>query len=59
KALLGRGGAVATFARARAAALVTRTPIGLRITQKIAYGTDPVEVRTDLFEASRPEPARS
>ncbi|WP_327358785.1 FAD-dependent monooxygenase [Streptomyces sp. NBC_01304] len=59
KALLGRGGAVATFARARAAALVTRTPIGARITHKIAYGTDPVEVRTDLFEATRPEPARS
>ncbi|MFC8919395.1 FAD-dependent monooxygenase [Streptomyces sp. NPDC057116] len=54
KALLGRGGPVATRLRSRAAALVTRTPIGARITRTVAYGTDPVSVRTDLFTAGVP-----
>jgi 2-polyprenyl-6-methoxyphenol hydroxylase-like FAD-dependent oxidoreductase len=54
KALLGRGGPVTTRLRSRAAALVTRSRLGERITRKVAYGTDPVTVRTDLLGA---EPA--
>ncbi|MEV3993998.1 FAD-dependent monooxygenase [Streptomyces sp. NPDC049837] len=54
KALLGRGGPVTTRVRSRAAALVTRTPLGARITRTVAYGTDPVSVRTDLFTSTAP-----
>ncbi|MFJ8546475.1 FAD-dependent monooxygenase [Streptomyces sp. NPDC093586] len=49
KALLGRGGPVATRARALAASWVTRSPAGARITGRIAYGGDAVRVRDDLF----------
>lgn len=49
RALLGRGGPVTTRLRSRAAALVTRSGIGQRITRTVAYGTDPVSVRTDLL----------
>ncbi|WP_247196995.1 FAD-dependent monooxygenase [Streptomyces sp. GESEQ-35] len=52
KALLGRGGPVTTRLRARAASVVTRTPLGERITRRIAYGADPVSVRSDLFVPS-------
>lgn len=55
KALLGRGGPVATRLRSRAAALVTRSRLGERITRRIAYGVDPVAVRTDLFAAAPAE----
>lgn len=54
KAFFGAGGRTADFLRARAAALVTRTPIGARITSRIAHGGSPVEVRTDLFTAAGP-----
>lgn len=54
KAFFGTAGRVATLARAGAAKLVTRTPIGARITAKVAYGASPVHVRTDLF--THPEP---
>ncbi|MER5886583.1 FAD-dependent monooxygenase [Streptomyces sp. NPDC001941] len=54
KALLGRGGPVTTRLRSRAAAVVGRTAIGGKITRRIAYGTDPVQVRTDLFTAAPP-----
>ncbi|MFD3478767.1 FAD-dependent monooxygenase [Streptomyces sp. NPDC058695] len=50
KAFLGTSGRVATLARAGAAKLVTRTPIGPRITSRIAHGRVPVHVRTDLFD---------
>ncbi|MFJ5779698.1 FAD-dependent monooxygenase [Streptomyces sp. NPDC093094] len=49
KALLGRGGPVATRVRARAASWVTRSPAGARITRRIAYGADAARVRDDLF----------
>jgi 2-polyprenyl-6-methoxyphenol hydroxylase-like FAD-dependent oxidoreductase len=49
KALLGRGGPLTTRLRSRAAALVTRSRLGERITRKVAYGIGPVAVRTDLF----------
>ena len=49
KALLGRGGPVTTRLRSRAAALLTRSRLGERITHKVAYGIGPVAVRTDLF----------
>ncbi|MFE7840556.1 FAD-dependent monooxygenase [Streptomyces sp. NPDC057474] len=52
KAFFGSAGRAATFARARAAALVTRTPAGARITSLIAHGRTPVRVRTDLFTAT-------
>ncbi|MEU9233633.1 FAD-dependent monooxygenase [Streptomyces subrutilus] len=52
RAMFGADGALARFALARAAGLVTRTPIGGKITRKVAYGTDPVAVRTDLFTAA-------
>lgn len=51
KAFFGTGGRAAAFLRARAAAVVTRTPVGARITSRIAYGRTPVQVRTDLFTA--------
>lgn len=57
KALLGTSGRVATLARAGAARIVTRTPLGARITAKVAYGTAPVHVRTDLFQHTGPGPA--
>ncbi|MFB8246285.1 FAD-dependent monooxygenase [Streptomyces sp. NPDC055952] len=52
KALLGRGGPVTTRLRSHAAALVTRSRLGERITAKVAHGADPVAVRTDLFGAA-------
>ncbi|MDN3027276.1 FAD-dependent monooxygenase [Streptomyces sp. S.PB5] len=63
KAVLGHGGPVVTRLRSRAAAVVTRSRIGERITRKVAYGIDPVDVRTDLFEVTpaapeAPAPAR-
>lgn len=57
KALLGRGGPVATRLRSRAATLVTRSRIGEHITRRIAHGVDPVTVRTDLFAAEHAEHA--
>jgi 2-polyprenyl-6-methoxyphenol hydroxylase-like FAD-dependent oxidoreductase len=53
KALLGRGGPLTTRLRSHAAARLTRTGIGLRITRTIAHGTDPVSVRTDLLTDAR------
>ncbi|MFC8493896.1 FAD-dependent monooxygenase [Streptomyces sp. NPDC057235] len=50
RALLGPAtGPVAGLLRAVAAGLVAHTPVGGRITRRIAYGTDPVRVRADLF----------
>ncbi|WP_331742488.1 FAD-dependent monooxygenase [Streptomyces sp. NBC_01006] len=49
RSLFGGGGQAAAFLRARAAAVVTRTPIGAKITRKVAHGHDPAGVRTDLF----------
>ncbi|QNS09238.1 FAD-dependent monooxygenase [Streptomyces xanthii] len=56
KAFFGTAGRAATLARAAAAHLVTRTPIGARITAKVAYGAAPVHVRTDLFTHPEPVP---
>ncbi|MFF5448525.1 FAD-dependent monooxygenase [Streptomyces sp. NPDC012888] len=50
RAMFGTGGGpLARLALAGAAGLVTRTPLGRKITRKVAYGTDPASVRTDLF----------
>ncbi|MFF3847871.1 FAD-dependent monooxygenase [Streptomyces sp. NPDC002328] len=49
RALLGRGGPVTTRLRSAAAALITRTPLGDRITRTIAYGPTPTPVHTNLF----------
>ncbi|MFE9683980.1 FAD-dependent monooxygenase [Streptomyces sp. NPDC006285] len=51
RALLGRSGPVVTRLRSRAAAVVTRSRVGERITHRIAHGPDPATVRTDLFTA--------
>ncbi|MET7622228.1 FAD-dependent monooxygenase [Streptomyces sp. NPDC005408] len=56
-AFFGHGGPVAAFLRARAARIVTRTPLGARITGRIAYGHPQVHVRTDLFGADGNRPA--
>ncbi|MFG2986908.1 FAD-dependent monooxygenase [Streptomyces sp. NPDC048258] len=51
-AMFGRGdGPLADFARTRAAAALSRTPVGARIARRVAHGTDPLGVRTDLFTA--------
>lgn len=55
-AFFGKGGPVAEFLRARAAAVVTRTPAGARITSRIAYGRTPVGVSTELFTAAADGP---
>ncbi|RSS83372.1 FAD-dependent monooxygenase [Streptomyces sp. WAC06614] len=50
RAVLGpAAGPVASYLRAGAASLVTRTPIGAKLTRTIAQGPVPVPVRTDLF----------
>ncbi|MFF6918395.1 FAD-dependent monooxygenase [Streptomyces sp. NPDC012466] len=56
RAFFGTAGRAATLARAGAAKLVTRTPIGARITAEVAYGRSPVHVRTDLFTHPIAEP---
>ncbi|MGW1495877.1 FAD-dependent monooxygenase [Streptomyces sp. NPDC002402] len=56
-AFFGHGGPLAAFLRARAARLVTRTPLGSRITRRIAYGRPQVHVQTDLFAADGNRPA--
>jgi 2-polyprenyl-6-methoxyphenol hydroxylase-like FAD-dependent oxidoreductase len=57
KAFLGNAGPAATYLRSRAAALVTRTPLGAHLTSRIAFGPVPVQVRTDLFTAA-PRPTQ-
>ncbi|GHG32380.1 FAD-dependent monooxygenase [Streptomyces albogriseolus] len=59
KALLGAGGPAADVLRSHAARLVGRTPLGTRITRRIAYGRTPPEVRTDLFTVRTPAPRRA
>ncbi|MFF4851215.1 FAD-dependent monooxygenase [Streptomyces sp. NPDC001194] len=49
RTLFGEGGPAVSFLQARAAAVVTRTPIGTKIARKVAHGQDPAGVRTDLF----------
>lgn len=56
-AFFGHGGPLAAFLRARAARFVTRTPLGARITRRIAYGRPQVHVQTDLFAADGNRPA--
>ncbi|WP_331723531.1 FAD-dependent monooxygenase (plasmid) [Streptomyces sp. NBC_00868] len=51
------GGPLADFARTWAAAAVGRTPVGARIARRVAHGTDPLGVRTDLFTV-RPAAAK-
>lgn len=58
KAFFGAGGPAADFVRSHAARLISRTPLGTRITGRIAYGRTPPEVRADLFTAET-ETARS
>ncbi|MCX5151557.1 FAD-dependent monooxygenase [Streptomyces sp. NBC_00320] len=49
RAMFGGGPPAAALLRARAAGIVTRTPIGAKITRRFAHGHDPAGVRTDLF----------
>ncbi|PZM96701.1 MAG: FAD-binding monooxygenase [Actinobacteria bacterium] len=48
KGMLSRS-PVADFIRPKAAKLISRTPIGKKITKMIAFGPTPVHVRQDLF----------
>ncbi|GAA3438518.1 hypothetical protein [Kutzneria kofuensis] len=50
KGMLGRSNPVADAVRPAVAKLIGRTPIGVKITNRIAYGRAPVAVRTDLFQ---------
>ncbi|MCB5178576.1 FAD-dependent monooxygenase [Streptomyces antimicrobicus] len=53
RAMLGpSAGPVASYLRAGAASLVTRTPIGAKLTRTIAQGPVAVRVRTELFVAA-------
>jgi hypothetical protein len=51
--MLGRSSPVAEFLRPRMAELISRTPIGTKITATIAHGRVPIAVRTDLFRSAR------
>ncbi|MEU3838496.1 FAD-dependent monooxygenase [Streptomyces sp. NPDC028635] len=57
KAFFGTGGRAADLARAGAAGLVMRTPLGARVTARVAEGRRPPPVRTDLFTRDTPLPA--
>jgi 2-polyprenyl-6-methoxyphenol hydroxylase-like FAD-dependent oxidoreductase len=49
KGMLGRQSPVVEFLRPKVTKIITRTPIGTKITSAIAYGRVPVKVRTDMF----------
>ncbi|WP_328406284.1 FAD-dependent monooxygenase (plasmid) [Streptomyces sp. NBC_00390] len=46
--MLARGG-VAARLRPMVARAISRTPIGAKLTRRVAYGSSPVRLRTDLF----------
>ncbi|WP_067794022.1 FAD-dependent monooxygenase [Actinomadura formosensis] len=50
KGMISQGGLAARL-RPRIAKVITRTPIGAKITRRIAFGPRPVRVRRDLFTA--------
>ncbi|SDP00582.1 2-polyprenyl-6-methoxyphenol hydroxylase [Streptomyces sp. cf386] len=57
KGMFGAGGPAADLLRSTVARLIRHSPLGVRITDKVAFGRTPVEVRTDLFTttpAARP-----
>ncbi|MGX9886907.1 FAD-dependent oxidoreductase [Streptomyces sp. NPDC002276] len=49
KGMFGTGGPVADLLRSGIARLIRHSPLGARITRRVAYGHPPVDVRTDLF----------
>ncbi|WP_405987787.1 FAD-dependent monooxygenase [Streptomyces sp. NBC_00986] len=49
KGMFGAGGPVADLLRSSLAGVIRRSPIGLKITRRVAFGHPPVDVRTDLF----------
>jgi 6-methylpretetramide 4-monooxygenase len=56
KGMFGAGGAVADLMRATAARLIGRSPLGVRITDRVAFGHPQVTVRSDLFSTSPGSP---
>ncbi|WP_051717266.1 FAD-dependent oxidoreductase [Streptomyces sp. NRRL F-5727] len=49
KGMFGAGGPVADLLRSTAARVIRRTPLGVKITHRVAHGHPAVDVRTDLF----------
>ncbi|WP_051703559.1 FAD-dependent monooxygenase [Streptomyces sp. NRRL F-5630] len=49
KGMFGAGGPVADLLRSGIARLIRRSPLGAKITHRVAFGHPPVDVRTDLF----------
>lgn len=49
KLFFGSGGRASSLLRAAATGMTSRTPVGGHITNRIAYGISPVDVRTDLL----------
>ncbi len=49
KGMFAQGSGPAAVLRPLIGKLITKTPIGMKITRRIAYGPTPVRVRTDLF----------
>ncbi|WP_405577887.1 FAD-dependent oxidoreductase [Streptomyces sp. NBC_01190] len=49
KGMFGAGGPVADRLRSLIAAMIRHSPLGVKITDRVAFGHPPVDVRTDLF----------
>lgn len=49
KGMFGTGGPVADRLRSGIAGLIRHSPLGRKITHRVAFGHPPVDVRTDLF----------
>ncbi|WP_225102123.1 FAD-dependent monooxygenase [Streptomyces sp. CoH27] len=59
KVMLARPNPVTDTVRPVLAGLVTRSPLGTVLTQRIAHGRTPVQVRTDLFTTPQSPKARA
>lgn len=60
KGMFGVGGPVADVLRSTVARLIRHSPLGTKLTHRVAFGHPPVDVRTDLFttgSAAREAPA--
>jgi 6-methylpretetramide 4-monooxygenase len=49
KGMFGAGGPLADALRSTAARLIRNSPLGAKLTHRVAFGHPPVDVRTDLF----------
>ncbi|MFI6560808.1 FAD-dependent monooxygenase [Streptomyces sp. NPDC050534] len=57
KGMFGNGGPVLDLLRSGIARLIRHSPLGERITHRVAFGSPPVDVRTDLFAVGPAAPA--